>query len=48
MTVADSHASPVSAGDIESQVGEFKGRYQAIEGEIGKVIVGHKGGGGSA
>ena len=31
--------SPVS---IEPQVADFKARYQAIEAEIGKVIVGHK------
>ncbi|HVS70609.1 MAG TPA: MoxR family ATPase [Phycisphaerae bacterium] len=27
---------------IESQVAEFRNRYQAIEAEVGKVIVGHK------
>src|SRR3954464_9284581 len=32
----------VSPGNIETQVTDFKGRYQAIEGEIGKVIVGHR------
>src|ERR1035437_10165044 len=37
MTIA---ASPT--GNIEAQVAEFKARYQLIEAEIGKVIVGHK------
>ena len=41
MTIAD----PTTASDIasiEPQVADFKARYQAIESEIGKVIVGHK------
>src|SRR5437660_7036520 len=32
----------ISPANIEAQVGEFKGRYQAIEAEVGKVIVGHQ------
>ena len=40
MTVVSS--IPADNESIESQVAEFKARYQAIESEIGKVIVGHK------
>src|SRR3954470_13457227 len=32
----------ISAENIEGQVAGFKERYQAIEGEVGKVIVGHQ------
>ena len=37
-------SSPVMADNesIEAQVTDFKERYQSIEHEIGKVIVGHK------
>jgi MoxR-like ATPase len=31
-----------TSANIEAQVAEFKARYQGIEAEIGKVIVGHK------
>jgi MoxR-like ATPase len=32
----------IAPANIEAQVAEFKARYQGIEAEIGKVIVGHK------
>jgi len=35
-------AAEVTPANIEAQVADFKNRYQAIEAEIGKVIVGHK------
>ena len=37
MTMAE-----VSPANIEAQVAEFRARYQSIETEVGKVIVGHK------
>ena len=35
-------AAELSTANVEAQVADFKNRYQAIEAEIGKVIVGHK------
>ena len=39
MTIASETANST---DVEAQVATFKGNYQAIEAEVGKVIVGHK------
>jgi MoxR-like ATPase len=39
MTISIAEVGPAN---IEAQVADFKNRYQGIEAEIGKVIVGHK------
>ncbi|MCL2648248.1 MAG: MoxR family ATPase [Phycisphaerales bacterium] len=41
-TMTNAAGSPPTPANIETQVADFKNRYQAIEAEIGKVIVGHK------
>src|ERR1039457_2822034 len=35
-------STTISPDSIESQVADFQARYQSIESEVGKVIVGHQ------